>query len=641
MTFFFSTNYFNLPIFFVFGIFFAFSMYGWSQIFILRTITKFVSLNIVIGMGFTLFLGGILNHLKLANDDIIKIIFLLGLFLFFLKLYKVNHYFNLKILIKNINKINFILLIPTILLILSIAFSVNPHAYNYHDDFQKYFLHPVKMLETGSIFGSTLSAIGSETIGGQSFFQSFFISWLGLRAINIFDSVFCLSLCLFVILEWSTKKRILNFGVLIASLLLLINQQYVNVTSIYSGVLFMFASIIFSLEILKEHSTLNSFNLKIILAMSFCFGSLFVLKPTYILFSIVYFTSIMFFLLFFFKLKKNLFFFSVFTPLLSFLIALPWSIFTIKNYIDVRQSNNENFFLNLEIFKFNFPSLISTKPLFYGGTQFHYTMLIFFGILFVILTVYLILKKKVEFQTYDRGTIISSSSSLISVLIIYLILMILSGLDYFPLSSSIRYSIPFIIALVPVGILILYSLIPFSMKYFRIFICTYIIFFSIAFFPQYIKNIYQSYTCGSKLSFTSFACSKKYIAYNKNVFSKNKKLLVRQWQENIPAGQAVMVWVNTPFYLNFKRNEIIEIDIVGLDNSWAIFPSAKYMIWEYNSFATRSLKALYYSAKNDSYYDRKNAIKTINFIKRINELFKSNKIRIIKDDGSTIIFKID
>ena len=327
--------------------------------------------------------------------------------------------------------------------------------------------------------------------------------------------------------------------------------------------------------------------------------------------------------------------------MLSFLIALPWSIFTIKNYIDVRQSNNENFFLNLEIFKFNFPSLISTKPLFYGGTQFHYTMLIFFGILFIILTVYLILKKKVEFQTYDRGTIISSSSSLISVLIIYLILMILSGLDYFPLSSSIRYSIPFIIALVPVGILILYSLIPFSMKYFRIFICTYIIFFSIAFFPQYIKNIYQSYKCGSKLSFTSFACSKKYIAYNKNVFSKNKKLLVRQWQENIPAGQAVMVWVNTPFYLNFKRNEIIEIDIVGLDNSWAIFPSAKYMIWEYNSFATRSLKALYYSAKNDSYYDRKNAIKTINFIKRINELFKSNKIRIIKDDGSTIIFKIN
>ena len=58
-------------------------------------------------------------------------------------------------------------------------------------------------------------------------------------------------------------------------------------------------------------------------------------------------------------------------------------------------------------------------------------------------------------------------------------------------------------------------------------------------------------------------------------------------------------------------------------------------------FATRSLKALYYSAKNYSYYDRKNAIKTINFIKRIKELFKSNKIRLIKDDGSTIIFKID
>ena len=58
-------------------------------------------------------------------------------------------------------------------------------------------------------------------------------------------------------------------------------------------------------------------------------------------------------------------------------------------------------------------------------------------------------------------------------------------------------------------------------------------------------------------------------------------------------------------------------------------------------FGRRSLKALYYSAKNDSYYDRKDAIKTIYFIKRIKELFNFNKIRIIKADGAPIIFKID
>ena len=102
-----------------------------------------------------------------------------------------------------------------------------------------------------------------------------------------------------------------------------------------------------------------------------------------------------------------------------------------------------------------------------------------------------------------------------------------------------------------------------------------------------------------------------------------------------------MVWINTPFYLNFKRNEIIEIDIVGLDNPWAIFPSAKYMILEYNSFATRSIKALNYAAKNDSYYDKKNAIRTLNYITKINDMIKFGKIRLIKDDGSAIVFKFN
>ena len=632
-------NYFNYIFYFIFYIFFGFSMYGWSQIFLFKSIAQFISLNIVIGMGLTLFIGGILNYLSLAHQDIIKIIFLLGLVLFVMKVYKVRHCFVSLGSIKNINKIYFTFLIPIVLLVLNIISSINPDTYNYHDDFQKYFLHPVKMLETGSIFGSTLAAVGSETFGGQAFFQSFYISWLGLKAINIFDSFFCLSLCFFLILEWSIKKRIIIFGSLIASLIILIHQQYVNVSSIYSGVLFMLASLVITIELLKERSTQNYSNIKVILTTSFCLASLFVLKPIYGLFSLVYFTFLILFLLIFFKFSKNLTYFIFFTPLLSIIIALPWTIFSLKNHINSRQLIDENLVFNLDIF--NFPNLLSTKPLFYGGTQLHYSMLIFFGVLLITLLIYLLSKKKIELQDYNRGNFIVGSASLISGLVIYLIFTILAGLGYFPLSSSIRYSIPFIIALIPTGVLILYSLIPLSLKYFRIILCVNVIIFSLAFFPQYIKNLTQSYNCGSKLSFSSFACSKNYIDYNKSVLSKNKRLIVHKWQENIPEGEAVMVWINTPFYLNFKRNEIIEIDIVGLDNPWAIFPSAKYMILEYNSFATRSIKALNYAAKNDSYYDKKNAIRTLNYITKINDMIKFGKIRLIKDDGSAIVFKFN
>ncbi|HET8936974.1 MAG TPA: hypothetical protein VFN67_26205, partial [Polyangiales bacterium] len=37
---------------------------------------------------------------------------------------------------------------------------VPPWAFNYHDDYQKYFAHPARMLQTGSLRGSSGSALG-------------------------------------------------------------------------------------------------------------------------------------------------------------------------------------------------------------------------------------------------------------------------------------------------------------------------------------------------------------------------------------------------------------------------------------------------------------------------------------------------
>ena len=93
-------------------------------------------------------------------------------------------------------------------------------------------------------------------------------------------------------------------------------------------------------------------------------------------------------------------------------------------------------------------------------------------------------------------------------------------------------------------------------------------------------------------------------------------------------------------YGYFKRNNIIEIDIGGLNNSWAVFPSANYFIWEYASFSTRSIKDLQFSAMNGPLYDRKHAIGVLKFIQKINKMLKSGKIKILKKDESVIIFKI-
>ncbi len=632
-------NFSNLIYFFISPILFGCSMYGWGNVFFFNALSKYISVNIVIGMGITLFFGGILNVFNLAYQSTIDIIFLFGLVLFIVKIYKSRNYFHLPKLINKENKSYFLTLLPITLLIISIISSINPDSYNYHDDYQKYFVHPVKMLETGSVFGSTLSAIGRETFGGQAFFQSFYKSWLGLKAINIFDSVFCLSVCILLILEQGIKQRTPIFGILVSCLLILIHPQVVNISSLYSGILFMSISIVLMLELFRDRPALNFSLIKIILGISFCFASLISLKTTFGLFSGVFYTLILIFICVSRTFTKNFLYFIFVSPFLSLMFAAPWMFFSLQHYA-LKQSTNKPLEFDVEVHQSYFPSLFSIDSLFYGGSQLHYTMLTFIGIFLIILSIYSFKKQNFDFQKVTKVSLLIGTTSVISGFIIYLFLILLLNPIYHAISTSTRYSIPFLVATIPLGILILYSLFTFDLRYLRFIVCTVIITFSLTFFPQYVKRITQSYECGSQLSFVSFACSENYINYNKDIFNDEKKLMTQKWQENIPKKVPVMAWINTPFFLNYKRNEIIEIDIAGLDNPWAIFPSAEYMIWERKGFATRSLKDLQHKAKTAPLYDRKVAIRTIQHIKKIRDLYNAGKIRFIKDDGEVLIFKI-
>ena len=633
-------NYLELINFFISIFLFSFSMFGWGNIFFSKPISNLVSINIVIGMGFTLFLGGIFNFLNLANENSIRAIFFIGLVLFIIKIIKIRHSIIKLLVNQNFRKINLIFILPIILLALSVFSSLNPDTYNIFDDFQKYFLHPVKMLETGSVFGSNLSALGRETFGGQAFFQSFYVTWLGLRGLNIFDSTFCLCIIIFIILEWSIKQKITFIGFLTSSLVIVIQPQYVNISSLYSGVLFMISSILIVLELLKNNLSYNLRNLKVFLGISLCFSSLIVLKPFYILFPLIFFSLLIFFYFFFYKLNKEFIFFILIIPILTIILCLPWTIFPLKNYFNF-QSNIGSIDLQLNMLQRYVPSLISIKALKFGATQLHYTSLIFLGSFLVLFNIFLLKNKKIERNEHSTRIFIVSSSSLLANLVIYLILLILAGINYIQFGTSIRYFIPFIIATFPLGFLILSSLYKNHLQYLKIFISLIILASLVSFFPHYIKRINQHYKCGSQLSFSSVACSKQYLNYNKFVFSTNKKDSVRKLQEYIPEGETIMVWINTPFYLNFKRNKIIEMDVAGINNSWATFPSSKYMIWEYRGLATRSFKYLNHQANNETFYDRMSAIRALILIRKIQEMLKIGKIDIIKNDGSTIIFEIN
>ena len=616
-------------------------MYGWGHIFLFKSLSNYLIANVVIGMGVLLFIGGILNYLNLAYQSSIEFLFFIGIIIFIIKVFINWHHFQSINLFKNFKKIHYLFLLPIILLIISIISSINPDVYNYHDDYQKYFTHPIKMLETGSVFGSKLNAIGQQTLGGQAFFQSFFISFLGLNSINIFDSVFCLSLCIIFILELSFKGKIPLFGILIACLMVLIHPQFVNISSLYSAVLFIVTSIILTLEFYLKHRNANFSYLKIILSLSFCFASLAVLKTGNIIFALLYFALFVTLICIFFQFNKKILHFILITPFLSLSLFSPWIIFPFKLLLNSNETTNKPLDLNMEFFQVEpyYKTLMSIKPLFYGGTQLSYTLLNIIGLFFIILLVFFFKKKIIFSDQHNKEILFIGSLSIITGVLINFILIIF-GKKYYDIATITRYSIPFIIGTIPIGILIFYMLLSKKLKYSKYTFCIIVILISFNFFPQFIKRTAQSYKCGSQLSFSSFACSENYINYSKEALYEDKRLLVKKLQSHIPKNKRIMAWINLPFFLDFKRNEIIDISIEGFDNPWTKFPSAEYMIWEYRGFATRSIKSLQNKSKIPFLTDKKHALRTMQHIKKINQLYQAGKIKIIKDDGSIMIFKI-
>ena len=96
-------------------------------------------------MAVVVFLGGILNLARIAYPSALAIVVGIGILLSLIGF--------------RVPPARFLLAVPV--LIFTIATQLPPSVYNLYDDYQKYFAYPVRMLETGTVFGSPSQRNGS------------------------------------------------------------------------------------------------------------------------------------------------------------------------------------------------------------------------------------------------------------------------------------------------------------------------------------------------------------------------------------------------------------------------------------------------------------------------------------------------
>jgi hypothetical protein len=108
--------------------------------------------------------------------------------------------------------------------------------FNHHDDMQKYMVPPLRMLATGTLGGNPFETTGFYSLGYQSFFQAFIVAHFPLAYLNGFDAILCFLLTGLLLDDLGRRGGVSPvFRTLAALVLVTINPQYVNISSVFSG----------------------------------------------------------------------------------------------------------------------------------------------------------------------------------------------------------------------------------------------------------------------------------------------------------------------------------------------------------------------------------------------------------------------
>jgi hypothetical protein len=453
-------------------------------------------------------------------------------------------------------------------------------ALNYHDDYQKYCAYPVRMLQTGSLSGNPLSALGSESLGGESFLQGFLLLLFPIFYIQAMDGVlgFFLCLCLaFTLPPQSFRRDLLPFLVLSLLAIVLIDPEWINVSALYLGSALILAQV--SLTLCHGESP-DAWPPPV--ALGLIGATLVALKPTFVLFVFLHLFAVGLVLCLQRAGAALRWLMAAVLSLLGFL--LPWLLLYAPCYwaafvspIALLQVSPVGRMDSLRFFSF--------APLPFGSAMFDYTFL-----LLVVCCLALM-----AFFASRSGPIRRSATMLLAAsgaaFACYLLILLVMAPRLYGHGVILRYYVPILIGVAP-------AVLVFAPHYmdiaaFRSRLPWALLFMfglaPLAFFVPGAAARFSSGLSGGTLYATLTPASVATLRYCHDVAFGPVRGRVETAQALVPPGEPLLAWINAPFYLDYRRNPIFSVELAGLGTPWARVPSVRYVLWQYRDPATRPL----------------------------------------------------
>lgn len=522
----------------------AFMLYGWGWLArrLLRLNSAPWPAAAAAGMAALVFLGGVLNLARLAYPWALDLVAGTGAVLGAVAIWKQ----------RPAKPAWGWLIAPAIVLLFVTVTQVPPQVYNFHDDFQKYFVHPVRMLQTGTVFGSPLNDIGFDTLGGQAFLDGFAVAFFPIQYLNGVGAALALFLCMMLASQY--RSVVAAFSVVV------IHPQYVNISALYTGSLLMMAAM---MEAGESAALTGLF-----------YAALTALKGTFLLFVAVHLAASIWML----GWRRG-----VRTGAYAALFLSPWILVHLPHYLHLASGGlgiSEHGVREPGIF-----NIFSPAPLDYGATPLAYTgLMIAIGLCGAMLV-------QIKRMARVKGTVDLTAAACFApaacfaMVAAYLIMIYVSGPRNAGYEQAVRYFTPFAIAAAPVAFgAAMQAFDGFPDYHWMVLAATAIPL--LVFVPSLRDRIQEADRYGTVLAFPWLATTAEYRAYNQAVLYGDMRHRVEAAQTAVPPGEPFIAWINAPFYLDFRRNPVADVEPgAGLIAPWAKLPDAHYVIYEYQGYA--------------------------------------------------------
>ncbi len=600
-------------------LFFMFSCYGWGYALVSgapnRDKDSFAFLS-VIGIACLVFIGGVLNLVRLAYPAALKTLLLLGLVFF-----AISYFASAKMWLSrrragsliNAEALKAISgnALPIVILAISVGFFswalLPAGAFNYDDDFLTYIPRSLRMLQTGTMTGDPFELLGKD-IGAHAFLHGFVLLGFPIEYLLGFDAVFSFALAGMLLIAIGNKFNLHCSYTAFALLgFIVINPQAVNISALYTGSAMILGILIASCllldQIFKSRSdVLPCFSIGI---LGLLIAGAIAIKTSFASYVSAYFAVFFVGLLLIANDKRKVLKIGGLVILSTLLALLPWLALHAGNYAssieELLDPSTAAVVDKGALPVRNIIPLFSANNLFYGNSYLSYGIIVLMLLALGSYGLMIAFGKRAALTL--RGYFLVAAASCTAGIVSYFFNAL-----YTNPQSAVRYSCPVLIAALPFAWLAASTNVPDperpeklnggygSKMTIMIFLSTLIVFL---FFSNFISRVERAFYRHTTLS---FPVTDSYMERIRYTTSPEAMKLMREIQFRTQPEQKILAWVDMPGNLDFSRNEIYAVGAQGLRNPWVDMPlngnisdmiqylkgmGIRYIIFEYSDIYGR------------------------------------------------------